>query len=142
MADAVRPSLLRRAALLLGLGALLAGGCAGPEPAPLWADDAAGPPPSAPAGDGWAFVAAGRYGEFEDDDDDDRAAGGHHLGPTVVPAGYRGEDGSSERAFSAAALQRANFTGFSTPAAGAPVDAPPDQPVDGAAFQPLREVPR
>lgn len=127
----------------LGISALLAG-CVGPEPTPLWGDETAEAPAEAPAGDGWAFVAAGRYGDFEDEDDDEdeRDTGGQLLGPTVVPAGYRGEGTSSERAFSTSELQRASFTGFSAPVAGAPIDAPNQEPRGRAAFQPLNEVPR
>lgn len=141
MADTERPWIRWIGGLaLLGLFS----GCAGPEPVPLWGDETSEPPPTAPSGDGWAFVGAGRYGDWEeeDDDDDDHGAGGHLVGPTVVPAGYRGEGTSTERAFSSSELQAANFTGFSVPVAGAPIEPPSQQPRGRAAFQPLNEVPR
>lgn len=135
-----------------GSGALLAligawiglPGCGIPEAPELWtAAGEEGPPARAPAGEDWAFVAAGSYGTgVGGDEDDDELPVGAHQGPTVVYAGFRGE-GTPERAFSAAELQEAGFTGFSAPSPAASFEGPVTEPRARAGqFQPLREVPR
>lgn len=127
-----------RTTILAALAALLPLGCGLPGvPAP-WTDPAAAAPPpaDAPAGEGWAFVAAGWYGDDED------APVAPITGPTTVFAGFRGE-GEPEREFSAAELERARFRGFAAPTSGLPPDGPRTEPLGRPVpFQPLSEVPR
>lgn len=131
----------RGGVVVLAVMAGLLGGCGVPEAPELWTSQASqGPPPRAPVGQGWAFVAAGSYAPTGGDDDDASSSG--LQGPTEVYAGYRGE-GPPEREFSAAELQRAGFRGFSAPAPAASFEGPPTEPRARAArFQPLGEVPR
>ncbi|MCO5169178.1 MAG: hypothetical protein M9894_22775 [Planctomycetes bacterium] len=130
---------MRTTTLAAALAALLPLGCAVPGVPEPWTDpDAAAPPPAdAPVGDGWAFVAAGWYG-----DEDDSAPIAPITGPTTVFAGYRGE-GEPEREFSVVELERARFRGFSAPASGVPPDGPRVEPLARPVpFQRLSEVPR
>lgn len=124
------------AVAVLALGATA---CSFPEVPEIWRDreKAAEPPPEAPAGADWAFVAAGPYGE-----DDDSELTDDLTGPTVVYAGYRGE-GEPEREFSQVELEQSGFQGFSAPSTAGTVGGPNDRPsARPAPFQPLSEVPR